>query len=146
MKNSTAFILLFILIAVGGYILYGKNNISFQRQYQNMEVNDITGTEEAEKKLVVPSEPLTIFYTTENGFVPGVMNVKVGDTVTFVNQSDAGMWVASNPHPKHTGLSGFDEKAESKNGESYKYTFTKTGEFSYHNHVNPTKVGIIVVD
>ena len=46
---------------------------------------------------------------TNSGFQPGSVEIKAGGTVTFLNQSDKKMWVASDPHPTHTNYPGFDE-------------------------------------
>ena len=66
--------------------------------------------------------------------------------VTFVNQSSRAMWIASNPHPIHTGLAGFDAKKGIGNGESFSFSFTKAGEFGYHNHLNLSDTGTVVVE
>lgn len=79
---------------------------------------------------------------TDSGFSPATLTVKVGDTVKFVNKSANPMWVASNPHPTHTDLPGFDEKSTAT---EYSYTFTKVGSWGFHNHRNPSDGGTIVV-
>lgn len=82
---------------------------------------------------------------TDTGFVPVKITVKKGTTVTFVNQSSGGMWVASDVHPTHQLLFGFDEKKSSANGSSYSYTFVKVGTWTYHNHMQPTQTGSVIV-
>lgn len=78
-------------------------------------------------------------------YSPQFIMVKLGDTVTFKNDSSAGMWVASAPHPAHTDYPEFDAKKEYKPGESYTFTFTKAGTWKFHNHVNPTAFGSVTV-
>ena len=87
----------------------------------------------------------TILYDGKT-FSPSTLTVKVGTTVTFKNvgKSDD-MWPASAPHPTHTNLPDFDSKRDIKIGESYSYTFTKVGDWGFHNHENPTANGKIVV-
>lgn len=82
---------------------------------------------------------------TDSGFAPSPLTIKVGTTVTFVNESAGDMWVASDPHPTHTLLAGFDELASAPKGGSYEYTFTKVGTWTYHNHRHPSTKGQIVV-
>ena len=55
------------------------------------------------------------------------------------------MWIASSPHPAHTDYPEFDAKRGIAPGETYEFTFTKTGSWKYHNHVNLGKYGTIVV-
>ena len=82
---------------------------------------------------------------TNTGFAPSPVTVKVGTTVTFVNESTAIMWVASDPHPAHTILPEFDAKAGINRGGTYEYTFAKVGTWTYHNHLNPSAKGTVVV-
>jgi len=83
----------------------------------------------------------TVRYT-DAGFEPAVLEVEVGTMVSFVNDSAAQMWVASDPHPAHTILPTFDQF---KANDSYTYTFTEVGEWQYHDHLNPTAGGTIIV-
>lgn len=108
------------------------------------------GTTQQTPSANAPSQPAvmnntnTITYT-DNGFSPQTITVKVGTPVTFVNQSSTGMWVASNPHPVHTDLPGFDEKQSVDSGGSYTYTFEKVGSWGFHNHRNPSDGGTVIV-
>ncbi len=149
MNKTTGIILLIILIIVGGFILYGKGSKS--TTYNNVITENPTEapvTDDSAQPAGNPPAPTsnapTVTYT-DSGFSPAVLSITVGTTVTFVNQSSGMMWVASNPHPIHTDLSGFDEKMAVPNGGTYSYTFVKIGQFGFHNHVNPSKVGVITV-
>ncbi len=96
---------------------------------------------------------------TKSGFEPESITVKLGTTVSWVNSSGRPMWVASDPHPSHTDLKGFDQlKIINKGWENpffkkvyahgdaiYEYTFEKIGEWKYHNHVYPQDRGKVVV-
>jgi len=79
------------------------------------------------------------------GFAPQILRIKKGDTVTFKNQSALPLWIASNPHPLHTGYSGFDSKKSLKSGETYTFTFTRIGSFGYHNEMHLSHKGTIIV-
>lgn len=87
----------------------------------------------------------TVKYTND-GFSPAEITVKSGTTVTFINQSDAKMWVASANHPSHLLYPEFDEKASVPKGGSYSFTFTKVGSHPYHNHVLLGKYGKVIVE
>lgn len=87
----------------------------------------------------------TVITYTDTGFAPSPVTVKKGATVTFVNESSRGMWVASAMHPTHQLLPGFDQlKTVGKSG-TYEYVFTKVGTWKYHNHVNPADTGSVAV-
>lgn len=86
----------------------------------------------------------TINYT-ESGFSPAAITVKKGTSVTFENLSTVGMWVASDVHPTHQLLPGFDAKKSIVKGGVYTYTFAKVGTWTFHNHASPTHLGKVVV-
>ena len=81
----------------------------------------------------------------ESGFSPAAITVKKGTSVTFENQSTVGMWVASDVHPTHQLLPGFDAKKSIVKGGVYTYTFAKVGTWTFHNHASPTHTGKVVV-
>jgi plastocyanin len=83
---------------------------------------------------------------TSSGFTPSTLTIKVGDTVTFINKDSNPHWPASDPHPTHTNYPGFDALRPLKTGESYSFTFTKQGAWGYHDHLNPSLRGIIIVE
>jgi len=120
---------------------------------------DIGGTAatSTETTVVVP-KTVAVTYSA-NGFTPATFEINKGDTVTFANQSGGQMWVASGPHPAHTNYSdttreqhcpdtadtSFDQCTAVAAGQSYSFTFQKTGTWKYHNHVGAGDFGTIVV-
>ncbi|OGM93352.1 hypothetical protein A2333_02920 [Candidatus Wolfebacteria bacterium RIFOXYB2_FULL_49_7] len=92
-----------------------------------------------------PAKAQPIVRYTPAGFSPAPLVVSAGDMVVFRNESTADMWVASAPHPVHTDYPGFDAMRPYAQGESYSFIFTRVGTWKYHNHLNPTHYGSIVV-
>jgi plastocyanin len=82
---------------------------------------------------------------TDSGFDPSSLTVDAGATVKFENESSDDAWPASNVHPTHQLYPGFDAKKPLLPGDSYSFTFTKTGSWGYHNHLEPDVQGTIVV-
>ena len=82
---------------------------------------------------------------SDTGFAPKTVTVKKGTTVRFVSTATGGMWVASAVHPTHQLLPGFDQLKSVGNGGTYDYAFVKVGTWKYHNHVNPSDTGSVVV-
>lgn len=109
--------------------------------------------EQAPESAVVPNmqseagglAAATVIYTDE-GFSPNTVEISNGDTVLFINKSSRPMWVASDLHPAHNVLPTFDQFGTSAFGESYSYTFDRFGEWRYHDHVNASEVGVIIVN
>lgn len=81
----------------------------------------------------------------DTGFTPATVTIPVGTTVVFTNNGQALHWPASDPHPVHTDLPGFDAKKGLATGETYSFTFTKAGTFGVHDHLNARMKGSIVV-
>ena len=84
--------------------------------------------------------------TAGGTFSPATLTVKKGTTVTWTNSGAAKVWIASDPHPVHTGYPGFDSGTDLRAGETYSFTFEKAGSWSYHNHFNPTVKGTVIVE
>lgn len=89
------------------------------------------------------SEELIVY--SDAGFSPAVQEVGAGTTVVFKNESSGPLWMASDPHPVHSGLVGFDALKGFSAGQSYSFTFQKAGTWGYHNHLHPSHTGKIVV-
>ncbi len=132
-----------IVIAVVGFLLAGRNNSADTDQINSsVDTNDETSSGSGSD---VKSAATVVTYT-DNGFSPASVTIKDGDSVTFKNESNNDMWVASNPHPVHTELAGFDARKNMSKGESYTFTFTKSGTWGYHNHPNSSDAGTVVVE
>lgn len=136
-------VVVLVVVLVGYYFVKGYQSPTRQTQNQPTAVETAAPTAIATTSGEVTAKA-TVDYT-DSGFSPKSITVKVGDTVTWTNKSGGSMWVASNPHPVHTDLSGFDELGSAGSGETYSYTFTKAGNWKYHNHVNAGDGGVVVV-
>ena len=151
--NVIGTIIVLIIVIVGGWFLLSGNQASAP--------STITTDEAAVTSTTInvpPTPPTTIVYS-DQGFSPASITVTVGTIVTFVNQSSDDMWVASAMHPTHTVYSGtslsqhcpdtdnstFDECKGDVSGSSFSFTFTKEGTWKYHDHLNPTRFGTIIV-
>jgi plastocyanin len=79
-------------------------------------------------------------------FSPNEITVPVGSVVQFINESDIPMWIASTPHPQHTDLPTFDQFKPYGKGAVYRYVFDKKGHWGFHDHINPSVGGMVVVN
>ena len=78
-------------------------------------------------------------------FSPTNLRIHAGDTVRFRNDGFTLMRVASDPHPEHGGLAGFDSIGDIQPGSTFGFTFAGTGIFGYHNERNINETGTIMV-
>lgn len=80
----------------------------------------------------------------DGGNAPASITVSNGQKLTWVNLRTGLVRVASNPHPAHTALPGF-ESGDLVLGQEYTYTFTQSGNWGYHNHWDPSQIGTVQV-
>lgn len=109
-----------------------------------------TGTKapaQATKSSPAQKSATVVVTYTYDGFSPTIVVIKKGDTIKFINKSTTTrMWVASGPHPSHTAYPGFDQGTSVGYDGTYSFTFTQTGKFPFHNHVDSRRTGTIVVN
>ena len=72
-----------------------------------------------------------------NSFSPNPVEVKVGETVTWINDDSGRHTVTSKDGVFDSGMMG--------KGQSFSYTFDKAGEYTYHCEPHPNMVGTVVV-
>jgi plastocyanin len=152
--NRTAGIVIAVLVLlVGGWFLLAGTPAgkSTDVTNQNPPVPIIT---EAPTPVAGP----TVVYS-DTGYSPSTITVPKGAIVTFVNQSSKKMWVASAQHPSHSVYSGttrtehcpdatnttFDQCVGGDQGTSWSFTFDKAGTWKYHDHLDASKFGTVVV-
>ena len=149
MQKQVWIVLVVIVLIVAGFLVYYATKSQPTPSPEpsvTTYTSPATTQEQTGTSAAIPEASMTVTYT-DTGFSPKSITVKLGDTVTFMNNSSKMMWVASAPHPTHTNYPEFDPKKGSTAGESYSFTFDdKAGSFNYHNHLNPTDFGTIVVE
>ena len=82
---------------------------------------------------------------TNSGFTPATVSVKAGSVVTLINKSGSVATVNSDPHPTHRNYPPIN-LGEFSDGTSVQLTFDTPGTFTYHNHLNPSFTGTVVVE
>ena len=148
MARTLVIVVVVAILGLGAFLIINNDDDI------NTTINEETTTTTTETS---PTEPgrttsdqreadLIISYT-DDGFVPANAGpIRVGDTVLFTNDSSRELWVASDVHPTHEENPEFDQNSAIVPGESWEYTFSKTGEWSYHNHEHESDTGIITVE
>ncbi len=105
-----------------------------------------------------PSSNEAVIEITAAGFEPATVTIVKGGTATFVNLDAAQHWPASVVHPTHTVYPGsdiqkcfsgeqpgFDACRGLDEGESYSFVFDEVGTWGFHDHLQPSKKGTVVV-
>lgn len=135
-----------IIVAIGGFFLVSGNKSSQISDVQPSlavspeESASPTSSETSDKKT---SE--TQIELNEDGFNPAKVTIKVGDKVIWKNNSGGAATVSSDPHPAHTlypilNLGPFND------GDTHSVAFDKAGTYTYHNHLDASQKGTVVVE
>jgi plastocyanin len=158
MRKTFWLILVIIIVAVGFWIWSANRASAPANENENMEaagIEGITGTTPAEQE---ENRTVTVTYTA-SGFSPSSITVQPGDTVVWKNESGGNMWVASAVHPSHETYDGNNLSAHCSpsysgpapfdqcgNGTEFSFTFDKIGNWKYHNHLDSSKFGEVIVE
>lgn len=109
-----------------------------------------TNTEEEETNVEVDTEDdevaktVTVTYDGHT-FSPASVTINSGDTVKFVNNAGRTIIIASNPHPTHTANPEIGTGPSVAANGVYNLTLNNAGTWGYHDHLNPSASGSIIV-
>jgi len=140
MKKNVIIVLVVILVAA----VAGLLGWYFTKEEPLGNTNTVTNmTTTTNVEILKP--PANTVWIMNGSFTPSVLTVEVGEKVTWVNKDDFLRRVASDPHPDSANLPELVSNDLEK-GESFSFSFTEDGEWSYHDYLNPIKHGKIIVE
>ncbi len=102
-----------------------------------------TGGGQQQSEQIAPEDAVISY--SDSGFSPAEIRVKVGQKVVFKNGASANMQINSAVHPTHTLFPELNIGVIAP-GQIKSVTFTKAGTYKYHNHLNTSQSGTIVVE
>ena len=135
--NKFFIVIVIAIIVVGGYLFFKKSPES--ASHPSVEKAPV-----AEEKVIT---------YTDAGYSPSPLEINIGDTVIFKNESSRSMWTASAMHPSHNEYptaggclgSAFDACKGIQPGDSWSFKFDIAGNWKYHDHLNPKYFGAVIV-
>lgn len=84
-------------------------------------------------------------HITSSGFQPGSLAVKANTEVTWINDDTSKIHIiAANPYPQDNSLPGL-KSPQLGQGTRYSYTFRHAGTYQYHDDLNPSLNGTVLV-
>lgn len=131
-KNIWILIVVAIAVVAGLFLLLGSKSIN--PTSTNVKPN-VTG------KYSVPVSEVSV---TQSGFEPQTITIKPGVTVVWSNKSGGDVTVNSDNHPTHL-LWPFLNLGKFANGSKVSVVFKTAGTYTYHNHLNPSQKGTVIV-
>lgn len=144
--SSKILIGIVVITVVLGAILLGSNKKGSETATQTTEQiltvtqppseTEIRGEKQTREVAVV---------LRDSGFTPVTINIKVGTKVIFANKSGGVATVNSAIHPTHFVYPPLN-LGEFADAETLELVFDKQGTYKYHDHLNPSRTGTVVVE
>lgn len=139
-KKVIVAIVVLVVLGGGAYLLMHKKK---SPEPGPLTSNTQNSSNNAGESSSANNAAATITYS-DNGFSPSKITVKAGQTVAIKNTSSHDMQFDSDPHPVHTDDTDLNVGVVSP-GQTMTFTPTKKGAFGYHNHLNPSDTGTIII-
>ncbi len=133
-----------IVIGAGGYVLLrGSLDDKTTDSNKGSQTTTDSSSQASPDDGAAQTAAATITYSND-GYSPATVTVKTGDTVVIRNDSSRDMQFDSDPHPAHTDNEELNVGIVEP-GKSMSFVVKRTGTFGYHNHLNASDTGTIVV-
>jgi plastocyanin len=139
MNNKVILVAVVVLILGGGALLLLSNKAQLQPANQTTNESQNTPT----KAVQQPTEE-TLVKVTSAGYEPKTITVKPGAKVVWKNETGGPVTVSSDNHPTHL-LWPFLNLGKFEDGSSVSVVFDKAGTYTYHNHLDASMTGTVVV-
>lgn len=123
--------LVFLLLITAGILFYIRSGT------QNFSSSII------DKNEILASD--TVITENDQGYSTSEITIKKGARVVWLNETSSYIWPASNLHPTHDIYPEFDPKEPIEQGKAWFFVFKKVGEWGFHDHLKPTRRGIVRV-
>jgi|SRR3989344_2514340 len=163
MKNLFSALIIVALLGAGYLLWQGYSTPSVSEEDTvsgtgvRIEDSDTVDLEVTEETSISTDVPTTVSVSYDgSSFSPSPVTVKRGGTVTWSAGGEKEVWIASAKHPSHAVYSdttlqqhcpdatevAFDQCTS---GTSYSFTFDKIGTWNYHDHINSSAFGAVIV-
>jgi len=136
------FIVIFIVAGGGVYLATKKDAKTNTTDTSSVSTGEPSSSSTTTDNSPTAAEATVITYSN-SGFTPNTITIKAGDPVTVKNESSRTLDFASDDHPTHKNNSELNV-GDIESGKSATFTM-KAGTWGYHNHLNASDTGTIIV-
>lgn len=140
MNKMNKIIIIFALFVI--LIVIALINI---RSKTNTTNNPPATKNSVKAEATLPTPKITTVKLTDKGFDPKTVKIKIGEAVTWINESGNEASVNSTNHPTHK-LYPILNLGLFNTGSSVQTQFASKGNFEYHNHLIPSQTGTVIVE
>lgn len=137
MNKAIIAVVVVIILAVGGWVVFGNKKSNTNPSYSGGNTSQNTGNNSTNASQTSASGKVSI---QNMMFTPSQITIAKGGSVTWTNNDNI-------THTVVDDLSnvGGPASGDIAPGQSYSFTFNKTGSFQYHCSIHPSMRGTIVV-
>jgi plastocyanin len=136
-------VMLSIAIVIASFVIAGAI-VAVQVLSGDSDFGDVVGQgpgNSGQEPTPVPADAVRIVDNRgSNSYSPNPVEVKVGETVMWVND-DSTIHTATS----RDGTFGVGDDAYLRKGQTYSHTFDEAGEYPYYCDVHPAMVGTVIV-
>lgn len=149
MKKAIIAITILIALGAGAFVLtqasdkQESTNNSATSNTKSTPSNESSTPSNSETNDSNASSEATITFT-DDGYSPSTLTVKAGTVITIKNNSSNDMQFSSDSHPTHKDYPELNMEVLEP-GESATLTLTVKGTHGYHDHLDSTRTGTIIV-
>ena len=140
-KSKKAVVAVLIALAVVATIIAAVVAFTTNQSAEKKVASEASGTVSTEASNSAESAKITF---TDEGFSPTTLTVKKGTKVTVENKSSNELEFSSNNHPSHTDDPELNMSILQP-GESGSFTPNTVGTHGFHDHIDDSKTGTIIV-
>ena len=159
MKKNALLVLIAIILVVIAIFLSNNFKIFSDSSSSSSNSNQLNSNQNSQPPSNNQASQENIIEMSSSGFSPLTLTIQQGETVIFKAMGSSNRWPASAMHPTHKVYPGSDiEKcgtSEESNifdackgiqqDETYEFTFEEVGTWRYHDHLQTSKTGTIIV-
>ena len=143
-KNLIIIGVLVVVLIGGGFLFFNSKKSGLTTTTQTLTQTDTVSTQTASDAAMNHQEVMVTI--TAEGFSPKEVKIKVGDSVSWINQDAKNHEVSSDPHPTHSLYPPINTIGLLKQNEKRSLMFPEKGTFTYHDHLNSSLKGTIIVE
>lgn len=145
MKLLIGIIIALVIAGIGFSVLNKQTATPQNAAQQNQGLTQTVAQPTNNPTGSVQNQTVANISLTNQGFEPSTITIKTGTKVVWTNKSSDAATVNSDPHPIHN-LFPFLNLGRFEPGSQLDVIFSDKGKFTYHNHLNPSDKGTVIVE
>lgn len=142
-------IVLLCLLIIGGSLVYAFTSGKIPGAQPTPSATQTPVQTQTYSTPVIPDPPVfsgkQVINLTKSGFDPATIRIKKGTLIQWINQSGTAASVNSANHPTHQVYPSLN-LGKFPDGAGVSLIFNDSGTYKYHNHLNPSQTGTVVVE